>query len=151
VLSKPHLRQAQKRWWQFRRNPQMIYKNRLLELLKNVFPPKGRMKQKDYILWQLLLIGITFGLYILAFVPIPGVLFLIYAVQLFEIYLSSKRLQDCNFSGWFSLLILIPKIGFLIPIILCFYPSTKGTNEFGLDPRIINNLDENKNEINKTK
>jgi uncharacterized membrane protein YhaH (DUF805 family) len=122
-----------------------------MEFLKNIFPPKGRIKQKDYILWQLLLIGATVGLYILAFAPIPGVLFLIYAVQVFEVYISSKRLQDCNLSGWFSLLILIPKVGFIIPIILCFYPSTNGTNEFGLDPRIINNSDENRNEINITK
>lgn len=46
-------------------------------------------------------------------------------------YFLIKRLHDCNYSGWWS---LIP----LSPIVLLFLPPSKGVNRFGADPRDFN-------------
>lgn len=43
-------------------------------------------------------------------------------------YFLIKRLHDCNYSGWWS---LIP----LSSIVLLFLPPSKGVNRFGADPR----------------
>lgn len=101
---------------------------------KRIFPPNGRLRQRDYVLWQLLLIVVGIALFGLAFSSIPGILFLMIGVGIYEIYITAKRLQDCNFSGWFSLLLLLPTINGLVVLIMCFYPGTKGLNEFGADP-----------------
>jgi uncharacterized membrane protein YhaH (DUF805 family) len=60
---------------------------------------------------------------------------LLWVFIIFEIYLTAKRLHDCNFSGWLSLILLIGQIGFLTVLFMCLYPGTKGENKFGADPR----------------
>ncbi len=106
-----------------------------MESLKNLFPPKGRLRQRDYILWQLLFIGVMVLLFLLSFCSIPGLIFLIFIAYGFEFYITAKRIQDCSYSGLYSLLLFIPTINGLLVLVLCLYSGTKGTNEFGLDPR----------------
>lgn len=102
---------------------------------RSLFPPDGRLRQRDYILWQLLLTLVGTIFFLLAFSSIPGVIFLIIGLSLFEIYLSARRLQDCEISGWFSLLMIIPTVNGIGVLLLCVYPGTKGINKFGSDPR----------------
>ncbi|TNF66417.1 MAG: DUF805 domain-containing protein [Gammaproteobacteria bacterium] len=43
-----------------------------------------------------------------------------------------RRFHDINLSGWFTLVTLIPAIGYLAIVILCFIPGTEGINRFGI-------------------
>lgn len=54
---------------------------------------------------------------ILLFIPTLAVIF--------------RRLHDTGKSGWYSCLLLLPGIGFLIILILCLADSQKGTNQYG--------------------
>lgn len=48
--------------------------------------------------------------------------------------LAIQRLHDVNLSGWFSLLMLVPFVNFLVAIGLMVAPGTKGENGYGLQP-----------------
>ena len=56
----------------------------------------------------------------------------IYIVNL--ILLKIKRLHDFNCSGWLSLLLLIPIIGWIWGLLIFIIPGTKGDNRFGPAP-----------------
>jgi len=107
---------------------------------KKIFPSISRLRRRDYVLWQLLFcIGYLalFALNFATFGILGHVLFmsgLMYAFIILEIYLTARRLQDCNITGWLSLLLYFRV--FIIPgvLFLCIYPGTKGVNKFGADP-----------------
>ncbi|MCX6148376.1 MAG: DUF805 domain-containing protein [Candidatus Kapabacteria bacterium] len=103
--------------------------------IKELFPPKGRLRQRDFIIYQFLLFIVLIVTYLAAIAGVPFVFFLIFFLIMVEIYITAKRLQDCNFSGLFSLFILIPTINVLGVLFLLIYPATKGENEYGNDPR----------------
>ena len=66
--------------------------------------------------------GLLGGLYVLAiFVPALAV--------------TVRRLHDTNRSGWFILLGFIPCIGIIILIVFYAEDGTKGSNQFGSDPK----------------
>lgn len=46
---------------------------------------------------------------------------------------SVKRFHDLNMSGWLSVLILVPFVGFIFGIFLTFIAGTDGVNSYG-DP-----------------
>lgn len=108
---------------------------------KIIFPSLGRLQQRDYVLCQLFLsvlciVGAGLYLFVRFFLPpwlvllgIPLVLIVV------EIYLTAKRLHDCNISGWFSLLFIYPPLAIPGILFMCLYPGTKGVNKFGADPR----------------
>lgn len=48
--------------------------------------------------------------------------------------LLAKRNHDLNYSSLWLVLLLIPIVGFIHPIYLCFAPGTKGENKFGAAP-----------------
>jgi uncharacterized membrane protein YhaH (DUF805 family) len=47
---------------------------------------------------------------------------------------SAKRFHDIDKSGWFSLLICVPVVGFVTPLVLLFYPGDAADNRFGRPP-----------------
>lgn len=57
--------------------------------------------------------------------PIP---ILAYIVQL---ALIIKRLHDCNRSGLYSLIVVVPIINLVFSLILALIPGTRGPNRFG--------------------
>lgn len=65
-----------------------------------------------------------------------GTFSLIVALSLFwaAVALLAKRNHDINFSSLWLILLLIPVIGLIHPIYLCFAPGTKGDNKFGASP-----------------
>lgn len=65
--------------------------------------------------------GLLFGIiYITAFV--------------FVISLFKRRLNDINASGWFSLVMFIPLLNFILFLVLLFMPGTNTSNRFGAMP-----------------
>ena len=64
------------------------------------------------------------------------ILSLIFSVS--GISINVRRLHDIEHSGWFSLLLLVPLIGFILSLILLFKKGTHGTNEYGDDPLLYN-------------
>lgn len=57
------------------------------------------------------------------------------AVLLPTLGVSVRRLHDVDFSGWFILLNLIPILGPLFLFVLVVMEGTKGSNNYGTDPR----------------
>ncbi|MBS0358187.1 MAG: DUF805 domain-containing protein [Proteobacteria bacterium] len=49
-------------------------------------------------------------------------------------FLSIRRLHDCNLSGWWYLLFIIPTLGDALRIVACCFPGTNGNNRFGNQP-----------------
>jgi uncharacterized membrane protein YhaH (DUF805 family) len=52
-----------------------------------------------------------------------------------KLALASKRWHDTGATGWLAVLQIIPFIEFLIFILLCLIPPTRGPNQYGPDPR----------------
>ena len=46
-------------------------------------------------------------------------------------YLKVRRLNDCNLSGWWLLLVLVPMVGCLWALLIYLIPGTKGKNNYG--------------------
>lgn len=60
----------------------------------------------------------------------------LYAIFLpFSFIFVIRRLHDFNWSGWASLLIIIPIVNAIFGLALLFVPGTKGANKFGQPPR----------------
>ncbi|MBC23210.1 MAG: hypothetical protein CMJ32_04755 [Phycisphaerae bacterium] len=61
---------------------------------------------------------------------------LIYAIIMFlpALAVGIRRLHDIDRSGWGTLLILVPCIGWIILIWFHCIPGTRGENRFGPDP-----------------
>ncbi len=65
-----------------------------------------------------------------------GLLGSIYSLGVFipSLAVLARRLHDVGKSGWFSLIILIPIIGFIWLLILLATDSEPGTNQYGPNP-----------------
>lgn len=61
---------------------------------------------------------------ILLVIPVIGVMFVV----------ARRRLNDMDRSGWWSVLLVIPLVGFILTIILWAFPGDKQANNFGLPP-----------------
>lgn len=51
-----------------------------------------------------------------------------------SIYLTIGRLHDLNHSGWMTLILFVPFVGFLFSIYLLFAKGTSGTNNYACEP-----------------
>ena len=60
-------------------------------------------------------------------------------VMMFLIVFMIKRLHDLNWTGWLSLLYVIPLVNLIFAIILLFAPGNAGPNKYGPPPRPENN------------
>jgi len=101
----------------------------------------GRMRFLAYVMGAYLLIGIPFNLIATAMVAGLGeagamlslAISALATVVMFVFYFmfAIQRSHDMNSSGWLSLILLIPVIGFLVFIVV---PGTYGENRFGSPP-----------------
>lgn len=68
----------------------------------------------------------------LVFVPLvlAGLLFFIWTFRV-----TALRLHDCNLSGWWVLLMLVPYVGSLVGLVLLFIPGSREDNNYGEKPR----------------
>jgi uncharacterized membrane protein YhaH (DUF805 family) len=124
---------------------------------KDYFPLISRLRRRDYVLWQLLLfIGVILflalnyvSLNFLRHITWNDKHWLMFVFILVEIYFTARRLQDCNISGWFSLLLFFRVL--IVPMILfmCINSGTKGANKFGTDPCENNKVSNKSNEDNQ--
>ncbi len=65
----------------------------------------------------------------LALLAIVGV-----ALTLFGMRLAVLRCHDCDKSGWWSMLLWLPTVNFIVTVVLACAPGTDGDNEYGEQP-----------------
>jgi uncharacterized membrane protein YhaH (DUF805 family) len=56
------------------------------------------------------------------------------ALTLFGMRLAVLRCHDCDKSGWWSLLLWVPTVNFIVTLVLVLAPGTDGRNEYGEEP-----------------
>jgi uncharacterized membrane protein YhaH (DUF805 family) len=108
----------------------------------------GRASRSEYWFFQLFCVLLFLGFGFLAHLVMSsahergpsalfiGLLILIAILGLFlpHLCVTVRRLHDTNASGFWYLLFFIPYLGWLIGIIWCCMPGTKGSNFYGRSP-----------------
>ncbi len=56
------------------------------------------------------------------------------AVTLFGMRLAVLRCHDCDKSGWWSMLLWLPTVNFIVTVVLACAPGTDGSNDYGEQP-----------------
>ena len=117
----------------------------------------GRSRRKEYWLYQLFLILVTFALGILMVVAggFTGVLdpaggnpvsaavwvlvavfgLLVLAVIIPSLAVIVRRLHDQDKSGWFILIQFVPYVGGIVMLVFMCIEGTRGENRYGPDPK----------------
>jgi uncharacterized membrane protein YhaH (DUF805 family) len=119
----------------------------LLKTLIQYADFSGRARKKEYctfvlfniIIFILFLYSITMKLYIMWYVCYLAAMFLPYLA------VSVRRLHDLDKSGWLILTGFIPVVGVILLPILMSIPGQKGTNQYGDDPKLSNEITKSKN------
>ena len=52
----------------------------------------------------------------------------------FGVRLAVLRCHDCDKSGWWSILLWLPTVNFIVTLVLAFAPGTDGSNDYGEQP-----------------
>ena len=86
------------------------------------------IKSQDTIIAPTTSLIMIFGVYAGIFLAFLPILIPMLAVAV-------RRLHDTNRSGWWILLSFVPLVGFIVAFFLT-QQGTKGTNQYGEDPRI---------------
>lgn len=114
-----------------------------LKVLKNYVGFEGRARRKEYWMFVLfnLIIAIVLGI-IDRVVGLQtasgfGMLGGLYALAMLlpSIAVATRRLHDCDKSGWWQLIALIPLIGGIVLIVWLATDGNRGDNRFGPDPK----------------
>ena len=111
-----------------------------LEVLKKYAVFDGRARRKEYWMFLLFNLIITFVLYFIERLASgPGVLGGLYdlAVLLPTIAVGVRRLHDTNRNGWWLLIGLIPVIGTIVLIVFMVQDSQPGENQYGTNPKAV--------------
>jgi uncharacterized membrane protein YhaH (DUF805 family) len=116
--------------------------NYALTVLKKYADFSGRASRAEFWCFFLFCIIAEIILLILdSMLNTGGILFSIFVLAVFipTIAVEVRRLHDIGKSGWFLLLIFIPIIGPIILLIWFIKDSQSGTNQYGPNPKEINN------------
>jgi uncharacterized membrane protein YhaH (DUF805 family) len=114
-----------------------------IAVLKKYKVYEGRAGRREFWLFVLAQIIISFALGILSLIPILGFLFGIVsalfgiATIVPSIMVGIRRLHDTDKSGWFMLIMLIPLVGGIILIVISAMEGTPGENKYGPVPEDI--------------
>ncbi len=114
--------------------------NWYLEVLKKYAVFSGRAQRKEYWMFLLFNLIITFVLYLIeGLVGGPGIVGGLYslAVLIPGIAVGVRRLHDTNRSGWWLLISLIPLIGTIVLIVFLVQDSQPGENRYGPNPKAV--------------
>ena len=109
-----------------------------LEVLKKYAVFSGRARRKEYWMFFLFNIIITFVLSIIeGILGSPGIISAIYclAVLIPGLAVFVRRLHDTNRSGWWFFIGLIPLIGAIVLLVFMVQDSTPGDNQYGANPK----------------
>lgn len=107
------------------------------------FSPRGRVSRKFHIVYVVLPIFL-FTLLLFFFADLfPYEIGRIFLIAMFFVPISVwvstvcliKRLHDFDKSGWFSLLAMLPYVGFIFYLAMLITPGTVGDNRYGPDPK----------------
>ena len=117
--------------------------NWYLKVLKQYFDFNGRARRKEY--WMFLLfnvivsfvLGIVDGILGMKTGSGFGVLGGLYtlAVLLPSLGVTVRRLHDTDRSGWWVLIGFVPIIGFIVLLVFMAMEGTRGDNNYGADPK----------------
>lgn len=114
-------------------------------VLQDLFKFSGRRNRQSYILLMLAQIGALIGLAVLtgiaialldSFAPLGYLLCLAVLAGFIAVCVSgwangSQRIRDFGHSGVWILLVLIPYVGWVVSLAICFIPSDVGDNRYG--------------------
>ncbi len=108
-------------------------------VFSDLFTFSGRRNRKSYFLFWLayvvvaLVIGGVIGATESTILSVIGGL-IILALLVAGCAVAAQRCRDFGWTGWATLIILIPAIGFFFSIALLFIPGDVGQNRYGPDP-----------------
>ena len=111
-----------------------------LEVLKKYAIFSGRARRKEYWMFVLINVIISFVLYFIeGLAGGPGVVGGLYGLALLipSIAVGVRRLHDTNRTGWWLLIGLIPVIGAVILIVFTVQDGEQGANQYGPDPKAV--------------
>ncbi len=99
----------------------------------------GRMGRLKYATANLVMLALLYIPVIMALTrPTPGRLALLavaaLVLTLFGMRLAVLRCHDCDKSGWWSILLWLPTVNFIVTLVLSFAPGTDGSNDYGEPP-----------------
>lgn len=114
-------------------------------IFEDLFKFSGRRNRKSYILLMLAQVAGLIGLAMLSmigvalldsFAPLGYLVMLAVIAGFIAICITgwasaSQRVRDFGHSGVWVLLILVPYVGWLVSLAICFIPSTPGENKYG--------------------
>ena len=114
-------------------------------VLKQYAVFSGRAGRKEYWRFSPVQIGIAFALamWLVAVFPnelgaagLPFYVMMLYALATFipTCAVTVRRLHDCNYSGWWLLVGLVPYVGEVALFALLCFQGTAGDNRFGAEP-----------------
>lgn len=115
-----------------------------LKVLRNYANFQGRARRKEYWMFVLVNLIVSFGLGIvdgilgLKTASGIGTLGAVYslAVLVPSIAVGARRLHDLDKSGWWQLIGLIPIIGWIVLIVWAASEGQAGSNRFGPNPKL---------------
>jgi len=117
--------------------------------LPKIFAVNGRIGRLRYLAYGMFITGLTLiivGMLSAIMVPmfagsgmsesmaIGAVIILYLPLIIISVILAKRRLNDLNKSGWWQLIAIIPLVGIIFTIYMVFWPGTKGSNNYGLEP-----------------
>ena len=114
-------------------------------VLQDVFKFSGRRNRQSYILLMVAQLGALVGLALLTGIaiataesvaPLSYLLFFAVLAGFFAVCVSgwaagSQRIRDFGHSGVWILLTLIPYVGWIVCLAICFIPSEPSENKYG--------------------
>ncbi len=124
------------------------------EVGEDVYDPKvfsfsgriGRLRYLAYTWGLTLLIMMVMGILSAVLIPmfagdgggqgaVMALVFLMYVPMIvISFMMAVRRLNDINWSGWLSLLFLVPLVNAILGLLLLFMPGSKGPNDYGPQP-----------------
>ena len=109
-----------------------------IEVLQKYAVFDGRASRREYWLWVLFHLVISFVILLLssAVAEFFAVVLVLYGLATIVPHLAvgARRLHDHNKSGWLQLITLVPLIGGIIVLILMVLPGDPGENKHGPRP-----------------
>ncbi|MDX5630496.1 MULTISPECIES: DUF805 domain-containing protein [unclassified Brenneria] len=110
-----------------------------LNVLKNYVGFSGRARRKEYWMFYLFNIIVSFVIAIIdSALGLNAILLLIYslAILLPGLAVTVRRLHDIGKSGWWILISMIPVVGGIVLLIFTCQDSQPAENQFGANPKL---------------